>query len=123
MERFNFFRKGGCCNGVMDEEREQGNQSCVKKGDCCKEKCIQRIVGPRGPVSMRGSSGPRGPQGPAGEAGPNSGSGIERTGPDTFNLSDIGTYQIFFQVSVDEAGQLILTLRPVSAHLVIVQLQ
>ena len=42
--------------------------------------------------------------------GPNSGSGIVRTGPDSFNLAEIGTYQILFQVSVTEAGQLILTL-------------
>lgn len=33
-----------------------------------------------------------------------------RTGPDSFNLGPIGTYQILFQVSVDQAGQLILTL-------------
>ena len=42
--------------------------------------------------------------------GPNSGSGIARIGDDSFNLGDIGTYQIFFQVSIDEAGQLVLTL-------------
>ncbi len=43
--------------------------------------------------------------------GPNSGSGgITRTGPSSFNLSEIGIYQVLFQVSVDEAGQLILTL-------------
>ena len=42
--------------------------------------------------------------------GPNNGSGIVRTGPDSFNLTQIGTYQILFQVSVTEAGQLILTL-------------
>ncbi|SDN36511.1 hypothetical protein SAMN04488502_12211, partial [Dendrosporobacter quercicolus] len=42
--------------------------------------------------------------------GPVSGSAIARTGPSTFNLSAIGTYQILFQVSVTEAGQLILTL-------------
>ena len=42
--------------------------------------------------------------------GPNSGSGIVRTGPDSFNLTEIGTYQILFQVSVTEAGQLILSL-------------
>ena len=42
--------------------------------------------------------------------GPNSGSDISRTGPDSFNLAQIGTYQILFEVSVDEAGQLILTL-------------
>ncbi len=42
--------------------------------------------------------------------GPTSGTAIVRTGPSSFNLSEIGTYQIFFQVSVSEAGQLILTL-------------
>ena len=42
--------------------------------------------------------------------GPYSGSGIVRTGSDSFNLAQIGTYQILFQVSVTEAGQLILTL-------------
>ena len=42
--------------------------------------------------------------------GPNSGVGIVRTGSSAFNLAEIGTYQIFFQVSVNEAGQLILTL-------------
>ncbi len=44
--------------------------------------------------------------------GPTSGGGIIRFGvsPDTFQLSQIGTYQVLFQVSVTEAGQLILTL-------------
>ena len=42
--------------------------------------------------------------------GPSSGSGIVRSGPDAFNLAEIGTYQVLFQVSVTEAGQLILTL-------------
>ncbi|MBX9955307.1 collagen-like protein [Peribacillus simplex] len=44
--------------------------------------------------------------------GPNSGGGIFRNGasPDQFVLRDIGIYQILFQVSVTEAGQLILTL-------------
>lgn len=42
--------------------------------------------------------------------GPSSGPEIVRTGADTFLLSDIGTYQVFFQVSVTEAGQLVLTL-------------
>lgn len=43
--------------------------------------------------------------------GPASGSGlIARTSASSINLSDIGTYQVLFQVSVDEAGQLILTL-------------
>jgi hypothetical protein len=42
--------------------------------------------------------------------GPTSGAAIARTGPSTFNLAAIGTYQVLFQVSVTEAGQLILTL-------------
>jgi len=44
------------------------------------------------------------------EDGPNSGAEILRTGASSFNLTEIGTYQIFFEVSVDEAGQLMLTL-------------
>ena len=42
--------------------------------------------------------------------GPSSGDGISRLSENSFTLSDIGTYQVFFQVSVTEAGQLILTL-------------
>lgn len=42
--------------------------------------------------------------------GPSSGSAIVRIDASTFNLSAIGSYQILFQVSVDEAGQLDLTL-------------
>ena len=93
-------------------------------------------VGPQGPI---GETGPVGPQGPAGgvlnyadfyalmppdnaatvapgtdvsfpQDGPNSGSDISRLGPDSFNLAQIGAYQILFEVGVDEAGQLILTL-------------
>ena len=45
--------------------------------------------------------------------GPNSGTGIARSGPDSFTLAEIGTYQVLFQVSVTEAGQLILTLNGV----------
>ncbi|WP_256710980.1 collagen-like protein [Paenibacillus sp. FSL A5-0031] len=41
--------------------------------------------------------------------GPTSGTNITRTGATTFNLAVIGTYQILFQVSVTEPGQLILT--------------
>ncbi|MBQ3529693.1 MAG: collagen-like protein [Oscillospiraceae bacterium] len=93
-------------------------------------------VGLRGPI---GETGPAGPQGPAGgvlgyadfyalmppdnaatvapgtdvsfpQDGPNSGTGITRAGADSFILGEIGTYQVLFQVSVTEAGQLILTL-------------
>jgi len=42
--------------------------------------------------------------------GPTSGSAIARTGASTFNLANIGVYQVLFQVSVTEAGQLVLTL-------------
>lgn len=42
--------------------------------------------------------------------GPNSGAGISRIDADSFNLEEIVTYQILFQVSAMEAGQLILTL-------------
>lgn len=35
---------------------------------------------------------------------------LARTGPSTFNLPDPGTYRVAFNVSVGEAGQLILTL-------------
>jgi hypothetical protein len=42
--------------------------------------------------------------------GPTSATSIARTGPSSFNLSAIGTYQVSFQVSITEAGQLILTL-------------
>ncbi len=41
--------------------------------------------------------------------GPNSGS-ITRTSASSFDLPTIGTYEVNFQVSVNEAGQLILTL-------------
>jgi hypothetical protein len=42
--------------------------------------------------------------------GPSSASVIARTSPSTFNLSAIGTYQVMFQVTVSEQGQLVLTL-------------
>lgn len=97
------------------------------------------VAGPVGPQGPAGEAGPAGPQGPAGgvlsyadfyavmppdnaatvapgtdvsfpQDGPNSGSGIARSGTSTFNLAEIGTYQVLFQVSVTEAGQLMLTL-------------
>ena len=40
----------------------------------------------------------------------NSCSDISKIGPASFNLAQIGTYQVLFEVSVDEAGQLMLTL-------------
>jgi len=96
-------------------------------------------AGPAGPQGPIGETGPTGPQGPAGgvlnfadfyalmppdnaatvapgtdvsfpQDGPNSGAGIARAGASSFTLAEIGTYQVLFQVSVTEAGQLILTL-------------
>ena len=46
--------------------------------------------------------------------GSNSGSSIVRTGASSFNLSEIGTSQVSFNVPVTEAGQLELTLNGAS---------
>lgn len=96
-------------------------------------------VGPTGPVGPQGPIGETGPQGPAGtvlayadfyalmppdnattvaagsdvdfpQNGPNSGTGISRISADSFNLADIGTYLVQFQVTAGEGGQLMLTL-------------
>lgn len=101
--------------------------------------CVNCPPGPAGPQGPVGPRGPAGPQGPAGgvlsyadfyalmppdnsatvapgtdvsfpQDGPNSGTGIVRSGADAFHLAQIGVYQVLFQVSVTEAGQLILTL-------------
>jgi hypothetical protein len=95
-------------------------------------------AGPAGPAGVAGPPGPPGPTGPSGgieefaefyalmppdnaatvapgtvvqfpQDGPQSGS-ITRTGSATFNLANIGTYEVAFQASVDEPGQLALTL-------------
>lgn len=95
--------------------------------------------GPTGTTGLTGATGPTGPEGEAGgilnfsdfyslmppdnaatvapgtdvsfpQDGPNSGSGITRINASSFNLSEIGTYQILFKVSINEAGQLLLTL-------------
>ena len=96
-------------------------------------------TGAQGPAGERGPAGPQGPRGlPGGvlgyadfyalmppdnsatvapgtdvsfpQNGPIANTNIGRLGPSSFNLGPIGTYQILFQVSVTEAGQLILTL-------------
>ncbi len=95
--------------------------------------------GPAGETGPIGPQGPAGETGPAGgllgyadfyalmppdntatvapgtdvsfpQDGSSDGTSITRTGADSFNLAEVGTYQVFFEVSVDEAGQLILTL-------------
>ncbi|MBP3431921.1 MAG: collagen-like protein [Clostridia bacterium] len=96
-------------------------------------------MGPTGPTGPAGDVGPTGPMGASGgilnfadfyalmppdnsatvapgtdvsfpQDGPNSGSDINRTGPSSFNLAQVGSYQVLFNVGVAEAGQLILTL-------------
>lgn len=52
--------------------------------------------------------------------GLNSGSGIARIDVSSFNLASIGTYQVLFQVSVTEAGQLELTLNGASLDYTVV---
>ncbi|MBQ7340071.1 MAG: collagen-like protein [Clostridia bacterium] len=100
---------------------------------------IQGEVGPAGPQGPQGIQGEVGPAGPAGSVlgyadffalmppdnsstigaganvsfpqdGPNSNTSISRLSDSSFNLESIGVYQITFQVSVTEAGQLIITL-------------
>lgn len=46
--------------------------------------------------------------------GPNNNSNISRINDNSFSLSQIGIYQVLFQVSVTEAGQLELTLNGAS---------
>jgi hypothetical protein len=95
-------------------------------------------IGPAGPTGPIGPAGPTGPIGPSGtlafadffammppdnpatiaagsditfpQNGPTSASAITRISAATFNLAAVGIYQVMFQVSVNEAGQLVLTL-------------
>ena len=100
---------------------------------CC---CCEGPTGATGATGPQGPSGPAGPNGvldfadfyalmPKDNAatvaaggnldipldGPSSGTGlITRVNKNQFNLSEIGIYQVLFQASVNEAGQLVLTL-------------
>lgn len=117
-----------------DDNKRACDCDCQK--DPCADECscdCDCLICPPGPQGPAGETGPAGgvlnyadfyallpPDNTATVApgtdvsfpqdGPNSGSDISRSGTDSFNLAQIGTYQIFFEVSVDEAGQLILTL-------------
>ena len=99
---------------------------------------IAGATGPTGPQGIAGATGPTGPAGPLGtinfadfyalmppdnaatvapgtdvsfpQDGPTSGTSIQRTGPSSFNLGEIGTYQVLFEVTVSQSGQLLLTL-------------
>jgi hypothetical protein len=91
------------------------------------------LTGPEGPAGPVGSTGPRGSVFGAADFyalmpndnsativagsdvnfpndGPAFGTDISRLGPDSFNLTSIGIYQVMFQVSVSEPGQLVVVL-------------
>ncbi len=98
-------------------------------------------AGPPGPVGATGATGPAGPTGANGniafadfyalmppdnaatvapgtnvefpQIGPTSSTTISQLGASNFLLAAIGTYQVLFQVSVDEPGQLMLALNGV----------
>ena len=99
--------------------------------DCCNIKTIYCFGanGPRGPTGPAGTSGilnyadfyalmpsdnvatvAPGTDVSFPQNGPISSTDITRTSASSFSLVLIGTYQILFQVSVSEAGQLVLTL-------------
>ena len=96
---------------------------------------VQGETGPAGPQGIQGEPGPAGPAGgvlnyadfyalmPPDNPNTvtpgidvsfprdgNTSSGITRISNSSFSLSEIGTYFVTFEVSVDEAGQLLLTL-------------
>ncbi len=122
-----------CCSGSQGPQGIPGPQGPAGVQGTTGDTGAQGIPGPQG---QTGNTGPQGPSGGtvdfadfyalmpgdngatvgAGSSvdfpqdGPSSGTGlIARTGSNTFNLAMIGVYQVLFQVSVAEAGQLILT--------------
>ena len=126
-------------NDVHCKNINQCNSCYDKINKCVCNRYPIGIVGPTGATGPTGpAGGPTGPAGTSGvldfadfyalmppdnaatvapgtdvsfpQDGPNSGAGIARTSASSFNLPEIGTYQILFQVSVSEAGQLVLTL-------------
>ncbi|MBO5481436.1 MAG: collagen-like protein [Clostridia bacterium] len=119
--------------GIQGEVGPAGPQGIQGEVGPAGPQGIQGEVGPAGPQGIQGEQGPAGgvlsfadfyalmpPDNAATVAagtdvsfpqdGPNSGTDITRLGADSFQLGPIGTYQVFFEVSVTEAGQLILTL-------------
>lgn len=96
-------------------------------------------IGPQGPIGETGPAGPQGPSGAPGgvlgyadfyalmppdnsatvapgtdvsfpQNGPILNTNIGRLSSSSFNLGPVGSYQVLFQLSVTEAGQLVLTL-------------
>jgi len=116
----------------MNNKQDDLVRRAMKKIECdekCKPNCYE-IIGPTGATGATGAAGGvlnyadfyalMPPDNAATVApgtdvsfpqdGPNSGGGISRTSANSFSLGFIGTYEILFQVGVNEAGQLLLTL-------------
>lgn len=127
--------QGGSRRSRSGEKRSQNGCRPCPPG-------LRGPAGPQGPVGPRGPMGLPGPAGPAGgilgfadyyalmppdnvaeiapgadiafpQDGTSGGTSIVRMGPSSFRLTDIGSYQVFFQVNTDQSGQLILTLNGV----------
>lgn len=119
--------------GIQGPQGPQGPQGIQGETGPQGPQGLQGETGPQGPQGIQGETGPAGvianyadfyavmpPDNAATVAvggdvdfpqdGPNSSGTITRTGLDTFSLIDVGTYLVMFQVSVTEAGQLVLTL-------------
>lgn len=115
--------KNECFNVDSIYQKALQKIECDSKNKPC---CCAGIIGPTGPAGTSGilnfadfyalmppdnaATVAPGTDVSFPQDGPNSGSGIVRTSASSFNLADIGTYQVLFQVSVDEAGKLVLTL-------------
>lgn len=108
------------------------NNPCYNNMDYC-NCCLRDPQGPAGPQGPIGETGPAGgllgfadfyatmPSDNAATIAPGAdvnfpnngetnGTSITRSSISTFNLNEVGTYLVLFQVSVTEAGQLVLTL-------------
>ncbi len=125
--------------GLQGEVGPQGPQGLQGEIGPQGPQGVQGEIGPQGPQGVQGEIGPQGPQGLQGgvlsfadfyalmppdnsatvapgtdvsfsQDGPSSNSNVTRLTANSFNLQSIGVYQVLFQVSVTEAGQLILTL-------------
>ena len=123
--------QSNCNNQQSCCDKDKNKNPCVV--------CPPGPRGATGPTGPTGATGAQGPQGVPGgvlsyadfyalmppdnsatvapgtdvsfpQNGPIANTNIGRLGPSSFNLGPIGAYQILFQVSVTEAGQLILTL-------------
>lgn len=114
-------KSGICCNNTNYYNKNYNCNKCISNNPCSNNKTWP--TGPTGPQGLEGIQGETGPTGSSGTAlsyadfyalmppdnsatvapgtdvsfsqdGPNSGVTITRTVASTFNLSDIGTYEM-----------------------------